>query len=133
MSKTTIFENEFAVIYFHEADKIIHHQIKKYIFGDNLREVLVKGVEAMEARGATKWLSNDRENGAMSVEDKAWGDKHWFPRAAAAGWKHWAILPPKKAVGQMSLNQKAAQGRSGGLEVRVFEDEDSALAWLKSV
>ena len=132
MPKTTLFENEYSVIYLHEEDKIIHHVVKKYLHGERLRELLVKGVEVMEARGATKWLSNDRENGAMLLEDKEWGDRVWFPRAVAAGWRHWAILPPKKIVGQMSLNQKADQSRSGGVEVKVFVNEDEALAWLKS-
>jgi hypothetical protein len=86
----------------------------------------------MKEHGATRWLSDDRNNNALNPEDLDWSVNVWSPTAAEAGWRYWAVVLPEYVVGKMDMAQYIALGRSKGLNVRVFSDPDEALEWLSS-
>lgn len=123
-------ENEFATVQLHTEHGIVHHRFKKFIFGERFREALTAGVELMEKHGATKWLSDDRSNGALSAADSEWSTTEWSDRALRAGWKSWAVVLPEVVVGQMNMRRFVQLHKSNGVEVRVFTDPDLAMAWL---
>jgi len=110
--------------------QMIHHHMKQFCFGDDFRAALLKGVEAMEQHQATKWLSDDRANGAIVPEDAAWAVEHWFPRARAAGWKHWAVVQPLKIIGQINMERFSKDYGRQGVNARLFSDPDAAMRWL---
>jgi hypothetical protein len=129
----TFLDTDFASVKYYPADKIIHHEFKRFLFGQDFRDVLMTGAKVMEEHQATKWLSDDSKNGAIPTDDAEWAKTVWFPRVKAAGWTHWAIVPPAKAIGQMSLNRFAELYSGHGVEVKAFANVDEAMAWLKSV
>ena len=131
MSRTTIIDNDFGTLWYYPDKKIIHHQFHKFIFGEPFREILMTGIELFEKNNCMKWLSDDSENPVLNQDDKLWGDKNWTPRIMAAGWKYWAIVMPKKVVGQMSMNRVAEEYRERGVEVFICDDTVKALAWLE--
>jgi hypothetical protein len=133
MSATTILDNEYATLWFHPEKKIVHHQFHKFIFGEAFRNVLSTGVEVMKKNGAHKWLSDDRNNSAISQEDREWGDSVWTPQVVAAGWKYWAVVLPEKVVGQMSMKHLIEDYSNRGVKVQVFSDPAQALKWLEGV
>lgn len=133
MSTVTVLENEYASLWYHPEAKVVHHQFHKYIFGDAFRSVLSTGVEVMKKNGAHKWLSDDRNNSAVSKEDAEWGEAVWTPQVIGAGWKYWAVVLPEKVVGQMSLKRFMDDYSLRGVKVQVFSDPDKALKWLESV
>jgi hypothetical protein len=126
-------DNDFCRLEHIAEHKVVHHQVKKFIFGQALRDLLMAGCKLMEERRATKWLSDDSKNGAIPADDAEWATTVWFPKVKAAGWKYWAIVPPTKAIGQMSLTRFAELYGGHGVEVKAFANADEALAWLKSV
>jgi hypothetical protein len=131
MSKITIIDNEFAFLWFHPETKIVHHEIKKYVFGKHLREILDQGYEQMKKTGAQKWLSDDRKNNALSPEDGEWAQNDWSPRVIKAGWKYWAIVLPEKVMGQMNMRLFIDSYTKVGVTVQIFSNPDEALKWLE--
>ncbi len=134
MPATIVIDNEFVTLQLHPEHGIIHHTFKKFIFGEHFREALTRGVELMEKHGATKWLSDDRKNGALNLADSEWAVNRWSVRALLAGWKYWAVIPPEAVVGQMNTRRFVERTQAHGVvQVRLFTDPEEALAWLASV
>jgi hypothetical protein len=132
MPKTVIFDHDRATLWFYPETKIVHHEIKKYVYGPELREILDQGYELLKKNKAQKWLSDDRRNGPLTAEDTQWAKTDWFPRVVAAGWKYWAIIMPEKATGVMNMQKFKAEYAQAGVIVNVFNDPDEGLKWLES-
>lgn len=132
MAGTVLFDSEYATLWYHEDKKIIHHKIKKYIYGDKLREILTKGFEALKQKGAKKWLSDDSLNGPLLKDDEAWCKGEWFPKVVKAGWKFWAIVMPAQVLGQINMKRFIEEYAKAGIAVNLFSDADKALTWLAS-
>jgi len=131
MSSTIVaVDNEHARVCFHAATRIVHHEFKQFIHGERLRAALTAGAELLEQHRATKWLSDDRKNGALPGADGEWARTVWYPRVLRAGWKHWAVVLPENVVGQMNLRRFVEDYRKDGLDVAVFVDPDEAMRWL---
>lgn len=133
MTQMTILDNDYATLWYHEEDKIVHHQFHKFIHGNQFRGVLEKGLEIFKEYDANKWLSDDRKNSTLTKEDAEWGLGDWNPRVFASGWKYWAVVMPDKIIGQTNMDYLMRENIEQGLTVKVFEDADEALNWLKSV
>jgi hypothetical protein len=133
MPPVKLLDNEYVTLLFHPEKKIIHHEFKKFIFGDSFRQVLLTGLDAMKKNGATKWLSDDRANSALPREDGEWALSVWTPQVVAAGWKYWAIVLPEKAIGQMSMKKFMEENSKRGVMTRGFPTSQAALKWLESV
>jgi hypothetical protein len=130
MALITILDNEFATLWYHTDMKIIHHYIKKYIYGEKLQELFAKGTEILQKYKAEKWLSDDRNNNALTLQDQAWANNLWFPETAKKGWKYWAIVQPEMITGKLNMNRQANIVTRGGVTVNTFSDPEEALTWL---
>lgn len=130
MRRQTVIETPFASLWYYPEERIVHHHIDKYIYGAAFRELLMKGAEVLKANGATKWVSDDRNNSALSSEDKAWADTIWQPLVLRSGWRTWAIVLPENIVGQMNIRRIIQAETLRSLEVQVFASAEEALAWI---
>jgi hypothetical protein len=90
------------------------------------------GTEVLRQNKAEKWLSDDRNNNALTTEDQNWANNVWFPETARAGWKYWALVQPEKVTGQMNMKKQANVVTSGGVTVGTFNDPEAAMDWLVS-
>ncbi|MCB0194175.1 MAG: hypothetical protein KDJ65_19645 [Anaerolineae bacterium] len=111
--------------------KMVYHEMHKFAFGESFQDLLIKGAEAFEKYGCTKWLSDDRGNSATRPEDVEWAQAVWEPRILRAGWKYWAIVMPEKVIGQMSMKRLAARYNQMGVTVEAFSDPQKAMAWIE--
>jgi hypothetical protein len=132
MPTQIILDNDDATLWYHPEPKIVHHRLKRYVYGSALHAVLELGAKTLESHRATKWLSDDRNNGALSPADEIWGKDIWFPRVLRAGWKHWAIVQPEKVVGQLNMKRFKETYAKSGLNVQMFSDPELAEKWLVS-
>ena len=132
MSKTTVLDTDYATLWYYPEQKIVHHVFRKFIYGQEFRQVLEKGLEIFKQHGAQKWLSDDRNNSALPKEDGEWGVNDWSPRVVAAGWKYWAIVMPDKIAGQMNMQRFIDTYAKLGVTIQIFDDPDEALDWLKA-
>jgi hypothetical protein len=130
-SRVAVFEHQRICVWYYPAIGIIHHQMLTPVLGDVFREALSAGARAMTERGGQKWLSDDRMNGALMPEDLEWVDKVWHAQAVAAGWKYWALLPPKAVVGQLNIKRHIALYEARGIIVQVFSELEPAMKWLE--
>ena len=132
MNKITLFENEYVKLWYHPVPKIVHHEISKSPPSDVFRKMLTKGAECLELHDAMKWLSDDSKNVLIGQEDNKWGDTVWAPRMIKAGFKFWAIVLPKRAIGQLQMQRFCKEYRNRGVTVELFEKVEAALKWLTS-
>lgn len=130
MSKITLIDTPTATLWYHPDKKIVHHKIHKFLYGEELRRLLTAGADLIKQHGATKWLSDDRENTVVSHEDSDWAENEWRPPTIAAGWKYWAIVRPKKVLGQIGMDRIAKDMAAQGLTIRFFEEPEEAITWL---
>jgi len=133
MTSVVLLDNEHATLWFHEESKIVHHHIKKWVSGNDFRSILDKGYECFVKNNALKWLSDDRNNGALKPDDEEWATKTWFPRVLKAGWKHWAVVQPAKLVGQMNIKRFTETFAKAGVNAQLFTDPDVAKKWLEGL
>ena len=111
--------------------KIVHHQIKKFIYGEPLKTLMTRGADVFIEHGCTKWLSDNRNNSALRKEDVEWGQQNWEGRILKKGWKFWALVMPEKVVGQMNMQKIVDRYADIGVTVEIFSDPDKAMSWLE--
>jgi hypothetical protein len=126
-----ILDNEFASLRYYPAKKIVHHEFKQFVHGEQFRNVLEKGLELFRTHGACKCLSDDRRNSAIQPADAEWATSDWATRCIAAGWKYWAVVMPEKVIGQMNMKRWIATYAEKGVTVQAFTDPDEAMKWLE--
>jgi hypothetical protein len=128
----SVLENEYISLWYHPQHAIVHHQLQKIPTSEAFREMLLKGAELVEKRGAKKWLSDDRQNTVVREPDAQWGETIWAPRVIKAGFSHWAIVLPTAAIGKLNMQRFAAEYRRRGVTVNVSDNPETAFAWLKA-
>ncbi|MBZ0292841.1 MAG: hypothetical protein K8L99_09800 [Anaerolineae bacterium] len=131
MPPMIVIDNEYVTLQYHPDKKIVHHSFKQWIPLQIFRDVMTQGADIFEKYGAEKWLSDDRGNGALDLAAAEWGTKVWTPRITKAGWKYWAVVMPKKVLGQMDMRQWIKMYSDLGVTVKAFTDPDEALRWLE--
>ena len=125
-----LIDNEFLTLWYHPQLQVVHHRFHQFMYGEAFRDGLLRGVDALREYGATKWLSDNRASSAVHPQDREWADSVWRPKALSAGWRHWAICPPSKVIGQMHMRDLVASYAETGLNVALFDGPESALKWL---
>ena len=132
MDKIEVIKKDYMELWYHPDSKIVHHKMKKTLPKGGHKELLSTGADYMEKYKATKWLSDDRDMVVVREEDYKWANENWTPRVLKAGFKYWAIVLPKSAIGTMQMKGFVKQYQDMGVEVEVFETLESALKWLES-
>ncbi|MBN8635638.1 MAG: hypothetical protein J0M07_09985 [Anaerolineae bacterium] len=132
MTTHTLLENDYATLVYYPESGIVHHEFRKFIYGDALREILEVGLTAFQQYGASKWLSDDRKNSAVPQADLEWALEYWVMPMIQSGWKYWAVVLPDKAVGRAAMKRIVDALGEYGLNIEVFEDPDEAMNWLIS-
>lgn len=127
-----VLDTELATLWYHPEGGIVHHYFKRPARDAAFRRVLEAGLEQMREHSATKWLSDDRNNSALTPEDSEWVLDVWVPQALEAGWRHWAIVLPDYVVGKIDMALYISTRRQMGTNVQVFTDPAEARAWLAS-
>ncbi len=131
MEKSIVFQNETATTVFYPVVNVVHNTFRGKPTSENFREALIAGVDVMKEYGATKWLSDDRENEiGFSVEDDEWADKVWFPKMQEVGWTTWAMVVPNVVKARMNVKDVIDKIYERGVRIAVFTDLNEALQWL---
>jgi hypothetical protein len=124
-------ENEYVTVACNPETGIVEHVTHRFLVSEVFRQALLAGLELMRAHGATKWLSDERLNGAISNEDVEWGAAVWRPRAVALGLTCWALVLPRSTFGSARARRIVEEERSWGLPCEVFEEREAARRWLE--
>ena len=125
-----LIESDAVSLRYYPKTKIVHHELRQFVHGDQFRNVLEKGLEVFIQNRAHKWLSDDRGNGPLKPADAEWALGDWAPRVMAAGWKFWAVVLPEKVLGQMNMKRFIAMYAEKGVTAEAFTDPAEAMKWL---
>jgi hypothetical protein len=128
-----LLETSSCALYYVPRPQLVHHEFRTFIHGKPFREVLEKGLDLLKARGACKWLSDDRGNGPITPADAEWCRNDWAPRVMAAGWKYWAVVLPQKVLGQMNMRRWVEEYAKLGVTAQTFAVPEEARRWLVSM
>ncbi len=130
MAEKLIMENPYVSLVYDDTNHIVYHTVLQPVTGEPLRQILNAGVELLKKHKSSKWLSDDRKNGPLSEDDVRYGSQDWGPRAAAAGWKYWALVVPESLAGRDVMSDLINTYFEMGVRVAIFSKLDEAKAWL---
>ncbi|MBL8679212.1 MAG: hypothetical protein JNK05_08610 [Myxococcales bacterium] len=130
MDRELVYETETMALYWRPRAKVIEHVILRYPGVQVLEAVLERGLALLEAKGAQKWLSDDRGGGALPKSHHEWAETVWGPKAARLGWKYWALVPPKELVGKLNMERLRRTFSALGVECEVCATPEEGLVWL---
>ena len=133
MSVVRIFDDSFVTLLYYPESKIVHHEFHQTVQGQVYRNVLNRGLEVFRQHDAHKWLSDDRNNAALTDADTYWAKTNWFPRVVEAGWQSWAVIMPDEVLAALNLKEFVESYRPFGLQVMVFNDPQSGMDWLEKL
>lgn len=112
-------------------EKVVLKAFKGYIHGEDLHSAFNSGYEKLKKEKGYKWLSDNRGLPVYKEEDVTWINEDWFPRILKAGWKYWALIEPKSAIGEMVM-KKFQFYSDKGVKIQVFNSIEDGLEWLKT-
>jgi hypothetical protein len=133
MDKTTVFDSPTITVWCYPTHRLVHHKMHAPCSGEVFHNALLAGSRALRQLGGRGWLSDDRANSMVQLEDEEWTQRVWFPMTRAAGWNLWAVVAPERVVGSLSLTRFAEACERMGMTVRLFSQPEPALDWLVEV
>jgi hypothetical protein len=131
MTPVTVLQNPLFTLYYHPGTRIVHHEIRQFVTGQDFRDLLNAGSECLRKNMARKWLSDDRGQWVLAKEDVDWSEAHWAPQTARSGWRYWAIVRAEKALAKMAMEQLVAKYGKLGVKAQFFTTPQDAMAWLE--
>ncbi len=129
--KETVIETPRMSLYYHPTENIIHHEMHSYPGMKVLEQILLSGLRLMTEHSSFKWLSDDRNGGALPKSHHKWGDEVWAPKAIKAGWRYWALLPPADALGTANMQRLVNTYAKKGVTAKTFDNYHEAFNWLR--
>ncbi|MBK8027625.1 MAG: hypothetical protein IPK19_41160 [Chloroflexi bacterium] len=133
MAYDVVFDSDLGTIRFENKDRYIYHTFHKPVSGPRFQSMMNAGLDHLAKQHAAKWLSDDRLNAQFAPEDIQFALADWGPRAAAAGWKFWALVVPKDMLGRDSMQAIVEAFFNMGVRVAIFSEVEPARDWLVSV
>src|SRR4051812_19118379 len=125
-----VIDDDWSTLLYHPRPKIVHHEMRRVIQGEQFHQLLERGLALLVEHGACKWLSANRGQGPLTQADSIWAQTVWAPRAIAAGWRYWAVVMPERIIGQMSMTHMIKTYAQKGVTVSTFSEPEAAMKWL---
>jgi len=127
----TYFDSSFLSIEFNETLQIVIMRWKTITTSQELRTGLNKGLQLVNEKKLNLWFADVQKLGAIAEEDQKWSNEDWFPRAIGAGIKKMAVIVSSDVFNQMTVEEIMSNAPQIGFTSQFFEDEATALSWLK--
>ncbi|MBL8132868.1 MAG: hypothetical protein JNL42_13495 [Anaerolineae bacterium] len=133
MTAHQVLHNELATVNYHTVEGYIHHTFHKPVTGEPFRTIMNTALDYLIQQKGTKWLSDDRKNAQFAPEDITFALGDWGPRAAAGGWKYWALVVPEDIAGRAGMRDIVEVFFNMGVRVGIFTEVEAARTWLLQV
>ncbi|MGD1894998.1 MAG: STAS/SEC14 domain-containing protein [Cyclobacteriaceae bacterium] len=122
---TTFFSSEY-----NETNHWLYTRWVGEVTVEEVKEGGEKMLEQVQLRSCSKVLNDNRDLTGSWDEANDWIQESWMPRMVAAGVTKFAHMISPDIFAALSVEEMAT--RVSGFEMRIFEDEEEAKAWLKS-
>ena len=122
------------VYYTIEYDPANHWNYSNWLGFVSIEEVIAgceEGLELIIANGCPSLLNDNRQISGPWSGANEWIVQSWMPRALEAGLKRFAHIVSPNVFSALSAQQLVSRVEDLGFEMRIFEDQPSAEAWLK--
>jgi hypothetical protein len=126
------YQSKNLVVTWDDTIKCAVLQIERYVEGDEFRKAADVTLNLLERRQARKLLTNSSEMKVLPQDDQRWVDEDWRPRATAAGLRYNAVVAPKNAIAQLTVENMMKKVPAGAIELAYFSDVEEARSWLRS-
>lgn len=101
---------------------------------DEFKEKAYAVLDLIEEKNLTKALNDTSKLEVISVENQEWTQTEWFPKAQELGLRHFAFLVSDNVFGEVSTQQANEKAEEEGIiDIKYFNSEEEAKAWLMSV
>lgn len=121
---------EFIRIEYQETDRWIYSRWLGDVTVEDVKQGAEKILDQVKQHSCPNVLNDNRELVGSWDEATPWVQQDWMPRAIAAGLQKFAHIISPDIFAAMSAEEMNA--KIAGFEMRIFEDETEAKAWLKS-
>jgi hypothetical protein len=78
----------------------------------------------------TRFLSDTREQGVVSPENRKWFEKEMVPAAIKAGLKRSAVITGSNVFKRYYINMILSAVNKFNMPFKIFSDEESAIKFL---
>ncbi len=120
---------EFIEIQHEEAYRGIYADWRGEVTVEDVKQGAEKVLEQVQIHGCINLLNDNRELTGSWDGANEWIEKDWMPRVVAAGLQKFAHMVSADIFAAMSVEEMVT--RASGFEMRIFEDEHEAKAWLQ--
>jgi hypothetical protein len=110
--------------------KIVHVFWQSAANSAELRAAAEAGIVTLTENRGSRWCADCRALGPISIEDQAWLDRDWFPRALAAGLERLAVVLPFEAFAKTAVEDIVDRVPETHLERAYFKTVWEAGRWL---
>ncbi|QIL76007.1 hypothetical protein [Hymenobacter sp. HDW8] len=100
---------------------------------DHLKAFLTHTSQLLLRNGWYKLLGDQRLMAPFTEEERLWIVDYWMNRAAGGNQMYGAVLIPHDVFARLSVSQMMSEAREAALTYRLFEDEATAAAWLRTL
>lgn len=99
----------------------------------HLQAFLTHTGQLLRRQGWNRLLGDQRLMSPYTDGERSWILDYWIERTAEGSQIYGAVLLPHDVFARLSLSQMMNEAREAALTYRLFEDEDSAAAWLRQL
>ena len=104
-----------------------------FVSGDEYRSILMRVLDLLEEKRASRLLSDSRNMPVMSPDDQKWLQDVWMPRSIKVGLRYSAVVAPKSALTKSTLRHIIDDSGDVPRQRAFFPTVEEAKAWLKSI
>ncbi len=135
MAITILHENDYSKVYF-DTDLnagIIDWKDKK-LSSEEYRSAFNKLLEYTKDKNIfVNYLADTRLQSVISPEDRKWFQNNIIPEAITHGLKRGAVIISGNAFKKFYMNMIIKGSKMFPIEIKMFDNQDKAKAWLKSL
>ena len=100
---------------------------------DHLKAFLTHTGQLLRRQGWNKLLGDQRLMSPYTEDERNWILDYWVARTGEGSQIYGAVLLPHDVFARLSVSQMMNEAREAALTYRLFEDENSAAAWLRQL
>lgn len=86
-----------------------------------------------QKRPVKKFLVDISQSSVIKKEDTDWAARTAIPKAISNGLKYYGFVLPENVFTQVSLNNFKQELNQPSIEIRLFDNIDSAKTWARSL
>lgn len=115
---------------YHPKLGIVISNYSGHFLSPSFQTICLKAITLLEAHQASCILVDNSQLHMLSIENRVWIQKTWFPKALKAGLRRIAFVMPDNIFGRVATVNANRYATDKRLQIRYFTNQKEALFWL---